>query len=503
VTAPTPHCRREMRAKPWLAGLLIIAIAVLAAFAADIRPAVAGPNEALGPFVPVATVETNASCFNTEHTFQAPGGFAAYCQAGGYIIYRVDTSVLPSDASNVRYSARFDGYGAAAGAQLEISLSPAVNSYPVQRYYTLTANKAAYETPFLTWNGNWPNNGMVYVKVARTAGTIYFDNLRLVMLYDTPLKANLSVEAHSLQTVFSGTAFSIDVTIKNDGPNIAKAASVSTNIPLGITGSFSPCTNNPVPGMAQSCGLGDIQPFQSKTVKLNVLTGDSYSGFLSFNFVVSSQTLDPNTSNNSVTRTVNVIASRTVTLCTEWENNNDSVLQGSKTFTYSIHHQSNVPSLTQTRQVSEGNTACATFQTRSELLNIVPSNHDGLQLANGYPKWTTLPANANGTSAVALPVSEWKVTFKVRAQVVAPTATPTQPAPTNTPAPQPTNTPTPAPTNTPAPQPTNTPIPQPTNTPAPQPTNPAPQPTNPPGAPAHHSVEPGRRQQPAGPGAGR
>lgn len=472
MTAPVPHCRREMLPKPWLAGLALLTIAILVAFGADLRRAVAAPNEAGGPYTPSARIETNANCFNTEVMYQAPGGFASWCTEGGYVVYRFNHAPLPADAANVRYRVRWEGYGAASPAQLGVAVSPVSNSYPATRYYALSTSKYDMSTPFLSWDANWPaaNNGQVYVKVSRNQGTVYFDNLQLDLLYDTPVKADLSLGMNGQGTVLAGSAFLWSVNVMNEGPNTATGVKLTPTLPAGILfSSYENCDST----SGSICNISSLSPGATRVVKFRALAGSGVSGAKGISFTATASQYDPDSENSTIARAITVLASRNVTLCTRWEDNNDGIAEGSRQFVYAVSHSTtNTGTITVDRTVSEGNEICGTFTTLGETLSIVAGGTGGLQLATGYPRWERYPGGGTGTGTASLGLADWKVTFVVKAKPTPPppTSTPTQ-APTSTPTPKP-NTPTP--TNTPAP--TNTP--KPTNTPAPtntpKPSTPAP-----------------------------
>ncbi len=469
MTAPVPPCRRHALPKPWLAALVLLVIAILALSGGRVRDAIAAPNETGGPYRPAATIETNSNCFNTEVAFQNQGGISTWCEQGGYVIYRVPTVQLPADATNVRYSARFEGYGFAAPAQIAVSVSPVSNSYPVTRYYALSTSKYNFDTPFLSWDGDWKdlNNGQVYVKMARSQGTVYWDNLHLVILYDTPNKADLQVSVTGEQTVLSGTTFEWTVNVTNHGPQAVSNIVLTTSVPAGIAlPSIQGCSTGGYP----TCNIGHIVSGGNRTLKFTALAAQAASGTKRIDFSVTGGLADPNHYNNVVSRNANVVPTRNVTVCTTWEPNATQIRESPHTFNYMVSTVAGhgPVAVSQTLQ-DAGDTACQTVKALAETLKVVPTGHDGHALEPGYPRYELFVTKGTGSGTATMGVSDWKVTFKWKEKpfVVA--------TPANTPKP---NTPTPTATSTPAPKPTNTPAP--TNTPGP--TN-TPKPTNTPIAP--------------------
>lgn len=481
MTAPVPPCRRHALPKPWLAALILTVIAILALSGGRVREAVAAPNETGGPYRPAATVSASATCYNTEHTFQNAGGFAAYCQDAGSVVYRVPTVQLPADATNVRYRVLFEGYGFATPAQIAVSVSPISNSFPVTRYYALSTTKYNIDTPFLTWDADWMNlnNGQVYVKMARSQGTVYWDNLHLVILYDTPNKADLAVGVNGEGTVLSGTSFEWTVNVTNHGPQTVNSIVLTTYVAPGIGSvSIDGCSSGGYP----TCNIGSIVSGGNRTLKLSAIVGQATSGTKGISFSVTGGLTDPNPSNNAISRTLTVVPTRNVTVCTHWEMNGTTVNEAPRTYTYTVQTTSGQGpvSVTQTLQ-DKGDTACKTVKAFSGNLHVIPVGHDGGTLEPGYPKYELFVTGGTGSNTATLGASDWKVTYSWKEKPII-VATPTNTPKPNTPTPAPTNTPTPKPTNTPTPKPTNTPAP--TNTPMPKPTNTPVPPTATPTAPA-------------------
>ena len=470
MPAPVPPCRRHALPKPWLAALVLTVIAILALSGGHIRDAVAAQNEAGGPYRPADTVHADPGCHNTEHTFQQPGGFGAYCETWDHVVYRVPTIKLPADATNVRYSLRFEGWSLGASGMVMASVSPVSNSYNDYDYINVGQGKANYETPFSTWDADWMslNNGQVYVRMESVVGTSYWDNLQLIILYDTPAKADLVVGVNGEGSVLSGSTIEWTINVTNNGPEPVSNVVLTTTLPSGLgLGSITGCSKSP--GFP-TCNIGHIVAGGNRTLKLTALAGQATSGNKVISFSVTGGLPDPNTANNSISRSLLVVPTRNVTICTTWEMNATQLREAQRTYTYTVATLDvhGPVSVSQTLQ-DKGDTACKTVKALAESLQVIPTGHDGGTLEPGYPRYELFVSKGTGSDTATLGMSDWKVTFKWKEKplVVA--------TPTNTPKP---NTPTPAPTNTPTPKPTKTPAPTSTPTPVDTPVSPTVTPTN-------------------------
>lgn len=481
MPAPIPPCRRHSLPKPWLAALVLTVVAILALSGGHIRDAVAAQNEVGGPYRPAATVHADPGCHNTEHTFQQPGGFGGYCATWDHVVYRVPTITLPADATNVRYSLRFEGWSLGASGMVMASVSPVSNSYSEYDYINVGQGEANYETPFFTWDADWMslNNGQVYVRMESVVGTSYWDNLQLVILYDTPAKADLVVGVNGEGTVLSGSTFEWTVNVTNNGPAPVSNIVLTANVPNGIgAATITGCSKSPG---YPTCNIGHIVSGGNRTLKLTGLVGQAASGTKVISFSVTGGLPDPNTSNNSISRSLTVVPTRNVTVCTTWEMNATQLREAPRTYNYTVATLAGHGSVTVSQTLQDkGDTACKTVKALAETLQVIPTGHDGGTLEPGYPKYELFVSKATGSNTATMGMSDWKVTFKWKEKPLV-LATPTATPKPNTPTPAPTNTPTPKPTKTPSPTstptPPNTPA-DPTETPTDVPQGNEPPPTN-------------------------
>jgi len=147
-----------------------------------------------------------------------------------------------------------------------------------------------------------PTNATIASGQGTGTGTIINDDT-------APASANLSITKTAPTSVNRGSAFNYSLAVGNAGPDAASNVVVTDALPAGLTYnsatpsqgtcSFS-AANNTV-----TCALGTLNSSTSASIVINVTA--TAAGTVSNTATVTSDTADPNSSNNSATATTTVV----------------------------------------------------------------------------------------------------------------------------------------------------------------------------------------------------
>lgn len=164
---------------------------------------------------------------------------------------------------------------------------------------TLSGYRGVYELP----NGNLlTTTGSGVHEIDRTTGALirtivpsvsarYIEFVRAVADADLVLTG-------SVGPIGLDAPFAITLTLRNDGPGTATAASVDITLPTGITHQSDSCGTSPIPS-GRRWSAGDLAPVQQVACTLTLRS--TLPGEFSIVATATSSTNDPNIANNATT----------------------------------------------------------------------------------------------------------------------------------------------------------------------------------------------------------
>ncbi|MFS6529621.1 DUF11 domain-containing protein [Microbacterium aurugineum] len=116
--------------------------------------------------------------------------------------------------------------------------------------------------------------------------------------------ADLSIQKTAPATGEPGSAFTYTLTVTNDGPSVARGASVTDTLPAGFLDATVDDPGCSIVGGTVGCELGDIAPGGSVVVEVTGTWSTTATGVVSNTATTTSATPDPNTDNNTSTADV-------------------------------------------------------------------------------------------------------------------------------------------------------------------------------------------------------
>jgi uncharacterized repeat protein (TIGR01451 family) len=216
-----------------------------------------------------------------------------------------------------------------------------------------------------------------------------------------PPRADLSiVKTDNADPVVAGNTLSYTVVVNNAGPNTAENVVVTDTLPAGVTFvSTTGCTNDP--NGVPICNLGNIPAGGSEQFAIEVTVDQGTSGTITNTASVTSDTNDPDGSNNSTTENTTVNQPRADLSITK-SDNADPVLPG--TFlTYTVVVNNAGPQTAENVVVADTLPAGVTFVQTSGCNNDpngVPTCNLGNIPAGGSAQYTidvSIDAGTSGT----------------------------------------------------------------------------------------------------------
>ncbi|GAA1246045.1 putative repeat protein (TIGR01451 family) [Microbacterium phyllosphaerae] len=111
--------------------------------------------------------------------------------------------------------------------------------------------------------------------------------------------ADLSIQKSAPATGTPGSAFTYTLVVTNDGPSVARGATLADTLPAGFTATSVDDAGCSIGAGAVTCSVGDLAPGDSVTVNVTGTWAATASGTIRNTATTTSATPDPSTANNT------------------------------------------------------------------------------------------------------------------------------------------------------------------------------------------------------------